>query len=577
MEEYIFALIAFVLLLPVLYFMPGEISRKGKVLIAGGGLLISLLGLLANNQYPLLLVAIILFILVLVSSVMIGNRFGPLLLAEEGVQDRNSNAGADGEEERTERILFTATEEQQEFAQSHLEEKQEIAPEASLAQSGNETKVEFINEDLEEIPLLTDAESTLGDSSEEAFMPEVEENSRQYSEDKEESIEEEASPQHPDEEELSEIEMLIQHEKWEGSESVHITEQDETNVSSDEPLEELTLTASIEDSELDDESQENEELSEIELLIDRADETDQSDLDIEDEILSEGTSPLKVVEEPGVEEELSEIEAMIDRTNDETAQSHLKLQEGTLPEDTNQPEAVKEPEETALGELSEIEAEFLMTGQTVDDTDSFIEELTTLEEEIEETRETMEEEIEEEDMTEIKTASEEVSEETSEVLLSEAPLKQGHQQEEEQDSVLLEAAEMQAASEKSNLNPVDESIGDETFADQEPQKKDQLQTMVIHTIAEELSYFRNKMSLAEFEELAGQYLHPDLHDRDYYVLSQQLIQRYHESKEYRKMKVFIEKLEDRFMSYHALKSELNDYKEIAWKNIIKQEMLHGRE
>ncbi|MGD6968980.1 hypothetical protein ACQCVP_21405 [Rossellomorea vietnamensis] len=537
MEEYIFALIAFVLLLPVLLFLPGAMTRKGKVWIAGGGLLISLLGLLASNQYPLGLVAIILFILVIVSSVMIGNRFGPLLLAEEGVQDRNNSAEADTAADRPEKVLFTAVEEESGSAESTLEEP-EAAQEEAPAES--ETRVEFINEDLEEIPLLIENDSTAYDIKEEAAGPETEAVAAQYSEEKEENILEEVSFQPSTDDELSEIEMLISQEEGERPEPLHNTNQDEAVVEAEEPLEELSDNSTIENWDTVSVEEDNEELSEIELLIELSDES-----------------------EPA-EEEL--LESDIEHSTDAQTETEIEEAEVTT-------------EELDLGELTEIEAQFLMPSPS-DEDDSEMEVLSPMEESIVEIEEP-EEPVLAEGLLEVEAADDEIRSDESDILISRDSTEVLEEQEEELQPVLQSDlsydAEMMILPADSHQENADESIEEETQQEQEPQGNAQLQTLIIHTIAEELAYYRNKMSLEEFEALAAQYMQPELHDRDFYVLSQQLIQRYHESQEFKKMKAFIEGMEERFMTYPLLKSELNDYKEMAWKNIIKQELLNRRE
>ncbi|MGD6802448.1 hypothetical protein [Rossellomorea aquimaris] len=536
MEEYIFALIAFVLLLPVLLFMPGAMTRKGKVWIAGGGLLISLLGLLASNQYPLGLVAIILFILVIVSSVMIGNRFGPLLLAEEGVQDRN-NAEADTAADRPEKVLFTSAEEEPGFAESTLEEPE--APQEE-APAESETRVEFINEDLEEIPLLTENDSSAYDIKEEADLPEIQEDAAQDSEDKEDSILEEVSFQPSPDENLSEIEMLISQEEGELAEPIHNQNHDEAVVEAEEPLDELKLNDTVEEWKSVDVEEDDEELSEIELLIELSDES-----------------------EPA-EEESEILEMDFEHSIDDEAEIQAE-------------EAEVSAEEHDLGELTELEAQFLMSSPSEDEPQ--LEVLSPIEESMNEIEEP-EEPVLVEDLLEIEESEDKIRSDQNEIQVFGESAEVVEEQEEELRPVplsdLTDDGEMMILPADSHQDHAEEGIEEET---QQEQKREnaQLQALIIHTIAEELAYYRNKMSLEEFEALAAQYMQPELHDRDFYVLSQQLIQRYHESREFKKMKAFIEGMEERFMTYPLLKSELNDYKEIAWKNIIKQELLNGRE
>ncbi|WP_456273867.1 hypothetical protein [Bacillus sp. AK031] len=495
MEQYIFALIAFAVLLPVLFFLPGEITKKGKAGIAGGALLISLLGLLAMNQYSLWMVAIILFILVIVSSLMIGNRFSSLVAAEEGLKDANNSTAAENHEDRLEvetenKVLFTSLEEEQEVSQNEaaeplladtpIEEPTEIPQESDSAA-----------EELEELPILSDLET--------------------------------------EEEEADEVDDDL-HKELFANESAFVETLQEEQPSSQQ------------------------ELSEIEALIEKEAEWDQSQLSNEEdlELIEEGTI---------TEEEMPKLES-------QSSEMDMDEEEQTV-------------------ELSEIE---LLISQT--DDDSEIPELDLPE--IEEDREVLEEEKAEEDgladMEEV-----ELTEQELDFLKEDEAASQGEQPapvEADEDLIPLEEENLQDGILTEEIIMEDETIAGEgdSVTKENPneeaaiieeqgdiQSSSPLQTRVIHAIAEELAYYRKKLSVEDFEAMVHQYMHPQLHDRDYYVLSKQLIQRYTESKDYKKLKLFIEEIEGRFISYPVLKSELNLYKEMAWKNIIKQMMEQERE
>ncbi|EDL64681.1 hypothetical protein [Bacillus sp. SG-1] len=506
MELYIFALIAFVILLPVLFFLPGGMTKKGRVWIAGGSLLISLLGLLALNQYPLWMVAIILFILVIVSSLVIGNRFGPQLLADGGVQDADNFAADADNVVKEEKIFFAAVDEVDDLVEDNPEEADDFS-ESGINMDSEEnvqedTLMEFItNEELEELPLLTVTDDSVNK------VESVQDND----ETEEIIIDEDTSV-----EELSELEWLIQQEEQEDTGPVHTVENDEGSSDSEESLEELPIMDIQEKPVLPDE--EMEPLSEIELMIHEA-EDEPSILEPADHEPSQETSNT-------IPEESDELQPILLDDNE------IKFFQSDYSE-----------EDQKLVELFSAESS---------ETDSITpEEELLVKEALSDMPVVLEEELD--DLSDDGSSEEEMLQDAEsepsdleEGILSEPMENTEHESQDEIHSEFPEGVQ------------------------EESEVRSPLQTLVIQTIVEELAYYKNKMSLAEFEALIAQYMHPKLHDRDYYVLSQQLIQRYNELKEYKKLKLFIDEIEERFISYPVLKSELNDYKEIAWKNIVKE-------
>ncbi|MFI8575101.1 hypothetical protein ACIGEL_05260 [Rossellomorea aquimaris] len=83
---YLFSLLALILLLPILYFIPIGISVKGKLLIAGIAFGLTLLGLVASTQYPIWMIGIMLMVLLGLSSYVIEQRFSGLLVLVTGTE-----------------------------------------------------------------------------------------------------------------------------------------------------------------------------------------------------------------------------------------------------------------------------------------------------------------------------------------------------------------------------------------------------------------------------------------------------------------------------------------------------------
>ncbi|RBP04297.1 hypothetical protein [Rossellomorea aquimaris] len=83
---YLFSLLALILLLPILYFIPIGISVKGKLLIAGIAFGLTLLGLVASTQYPIWMIGIMLMVLLGLTSYVIEQRFSGLLVLATGTE-----------------------------------------------------------------------------------------------------------------------------------------------------------------------------------------------------------------------------------------------------------------------------------------------------------------------------------------------------------------------------------------------------------------------------------------------------------------------------------------------------------
>jgi hypothetical protein len=81
---YLFSLLALILLLPILYFIPIGISHGGKLLIAGVSFGLTLLGLVASAQYPMWLIGLMLLALLAILSYVMEQRFSGLLVVAEG-------------------------------------------------------------------------------------------------------------------------------------------------------------------------------------------------------------------------------------------------------------------------------------------------------------------------------------------------------------------------------------------------------------------------------------------------------------------------------------------------------------
>lgn len=161
---YLFSLLALILLLPILYFIPIGISVKGKLLIAGIAFGLTLLGLVASTQYSIWMIGIMLMILLGLSSYMIEQRFSGLIVltagtemdsGEEPVQKVHDHKGlkdhlhnkkdeSQVEEEKLELIEDTVDSAQVEveLAPIEMEDLYEIEVDAEEEESETDTSIE---------------------------------------------------------------------------------------------------------------------------------------------------------------------------------------------------------------------------------------------------------------------------------------------------------------------------------------------------------------------------------------------------------------------------------------------------
>ncbi|WRP05446.1 hypothetical protein U9J35_16215 [Rossellomorea aquimaris] len=249
---YLFSLLALILFLPILYFIPIGISVKGKLLIAGIAFALTLLGLVASTQYSIWMIGFMLMVLLGLSSYVIEQRFSGLLvlstgtemdLEEEpmqivhehkGLKDNLHNKKDEAEEEKL--VLMEDTVSpvpvEGEIAPIELEDLYEI--EANVGEEDLETDFSIKQDEplqaidiIEVNPAAENEPKKVDDDESEWFI----ENAGEYKDEKE--IEEGNESSDID---LSEIERLI-------------NEPDETIESENEEMKDVFDRGSVEDLE----------------------------------------------------------------------------------------------------------------------------------------------------------------------------------------------------------------------------------------------------------------------------------------------------------------------------------------
>jgi hypothetical protein len=80
---FIFTLVAFIIIFPILYFVPLGMNMKAKLFLAGLSFLLTIFALLASYLYPFWLVALMTFVILGITAYFFENRFGQLFFVKD--------------------------------------------------------------------------------------------------------------------------------------------------------------------------------------------------------------------------------------------------------------------------------------------------------------------------------------------------------------------------------------------------------------------------------------------------------------------------------------------------------------
>ena len=151
-------------------------------------------------------------------------------------------------------------------------------------------------------------------------------------------------------------------------------------------------------------------------------------------------------------------------------------------------------------------------------------------------------------------------EDLSNEIIEEGPLVT----EEEKDDILEEDRVAGSPEEEDHLlledNPSHEEWED---LQEEPVSRSRIDGPIMKTMLEIIALSETSLPEEAFQELVNSYLHPDLHDRDYYTFAKILIDHHLAHAQFEKCSTFITGIEERFHSYGYLSEELSHIKQYA--------------
>ncbi|QHE62354.1 hypothetical protein FHE72_16025 [Rossellomorea vietnamensis] len=105
---------------------------------------------------------------------------------------------------------------------------------------------------------------------------------------------------------------------------------------------------------------------------------------------------------------------------------------------------------------------------------------------------------------------------------------------------------------------------DDAFIDQLPMRS-RIMREVMKTMIEQITLSRSLLSDDQMENMIKHYLHPSLHDQDYYTFARMLMDHYISTKQYKDLNMFIKGIEERFREYPYIIMDIDQTKEYAWE------------
>ena len=574
METIIFAGISLILLIPVVYVLPLSLTVKGKLIIIGGAVAISMAGLVMANIYPLWQTLIFLSLLLFLALFLIGRKIEPLMLSTQAEADSDlynpSNEKSflkESEGERDslvnmdegEKLVYETSEHHvaasEEYIQEMEDEKSsEVNEVIVLDDEFMETRTDnlVLTESIPEIEVpeksnISELEKLLEDDTIEPLKEETAGNpAMEVSQNNDiseyEKILEDDTIEPLNEEAVSnpEIEVLV---KSDISEFEKLLEDDlmEPLISESEAISEIDVTVKS-------------DLSDIERLLEEDFPelmNEEAETNLEKEISEENniSEIEKLLEDEYVEHDVEEKQptSQLVPAKEDTDEKVLSMEMeelDVLPEEHTWETGIMEPElEADSIEVDTVEEKLdfdrFLTSSDAGKESGIIEELAdeTDREDI------LEFNAEEQDSDDIEV------EDTSEMSAGK-----------EEQETILESSPNTAHIEETSLEssvrigePV-LPISEETVTVSESDSE--LQQQMFQMMVSQIQIAKDQLNDSEFEQLVMNHLHPDLPDQQYYIFASLLIQKYITAKKTDKLREWIAQLKEKFSAHPILLQEL---------------------
>jgi hypothetical protein len=527
LENILFAFVALIILIPLLYFLPLGFKKQGKLIIVGISLLLALFGMIANTIFNLWQTSLLLLVFALVATYLIEKRLSSFIFADRGTSSLEAEKETSSEQKELSFEEVADTKKVPTFSQDQpfkemVEEQEKVSLIADRKLNEIETRPET-GKDEETIEVVSD------NFEEWADVVQVDELNEQH---------------------LVHNEDTIQSK-------VHV--EDELNESDDTSIVDYNIDEIIQDTEvisIDDKENEIEKLMSIE-TIDKLE-----TIDFTEEV--ENTTP---------SEELIEDDCILDEIPFENNEEGLYL----VDEKTDDPEELRLD---SLEELDYMEEDLLVEEDTeiVDELEDTIEEdLLVVEEEVEE-----EVEVEEDgQLSELEVLIEEEEQQVEEEALDEEEEQQVEEEaldEEEEQQVeeeALDEEEEQQVEEEALIEEEEQQVEEKTLDEEEEQlvevvaeenmRTRQVKQQMIHTMVASLQHSRKYLSSSMYEHQVKAHLHPSLPSSDYYTFAYLLIEHYISEHNEKELVSLITHLKEKFTNYAIIQQQLQFLEEYYCK------------
>ncbi|MDZ5470801.1 hypothetical protein SM124_03450 (plasmid) [Bacillus sp. 31A1R] len=519
MEEFLISIAALVILVPIVYFLPLGLSKKGKITLIVTALFLANLGLLTRNQYPLWQVVLILLLLLSLITYVIDRRFGKqvykVLVDKEITNFEEFNNVKTKVEPKQLEINNNL---EHSLNEINLEEFESIIDKNEQKSNFNsaENFVDLEGINIDEIQVTDSVEPKVPKQDVVLNIAELED-SIEFFNDKESTIQEPISTidiNHDESAEnevsgyMSDIEKLL-----EGDLDLEtlLLEENQVNTSNPEGEDRENIPLDIQDSDYHIEELNLEEIS-MGII---ASNVSELDFDVIEEInIDNGES---------ITDALENIQIPILTDIEEIKQEHLNSKEyESVPilTEVEIEESTLEEEGYNIGELGKINN---------NEKDSRIKDVPYIEV-----------------LNQVA-----VSFDSNNAYNGELNQPRSEQNDEIHHVMITE--ELQ----EENLfkSPVFDELEDMEEQTKQRQKT-LLQQKLFQTMVDQLYVARKTMLLEEYESLIIQHLHPDMSVQEYYTFASLLIQHYITHKERPKLKVLLEDLIDKMEDYPVLEMEI---------------------
>lgn len=515
MEELIVSIVSLIVLIPIIYFLPIGLTKKGKALVILAAFIFANLGILAKNSIPLWQTGLLIVLLTFLTVFIIDRRFNKYMFSS-GL----------GENKEIPEMALESLVEQDSFVDiTEVEAKEGISLEKL---NGVERKPKSIESEI--VPLVQEEESEIEELSFDLNEPEQQEEIVEaapqieeedfeldvtFLEDRD-SLVEDLEVSYDNEESLSEgymseIEQLLENEEMEEETSSH----EEDSITTPDGIEDEPILSSDSEHTI--------------ILNDEIDiipfEVTESELEHASEEYLENDSPL---------EQMELLEDDLDLESELEIIDFEKMDKSEIAEEV---------------EVDNIKSsgDWLLT----DDLD--LEDLLLEENAQKEVAATLMDETDEEveDMFEPKLEKPAPLEETPDEPSFEEPIF----------SILEEEVPQGIEPEMDQIQDViEESSADSDVEPLDIWKREQksiLQQQLFHTMISQLQLARKQLSPAQYEELIKEHMHPELSAQDTYTFASLLIEHYISQKELDKLWELLTSLDGKFVNYPILDKEIH--------------------